>query len=388
MRLLPIRLAQYPAVLGSTRWATAAQRKSGLQRMINILVAGGIALAVSILLTPFLIALFTRQGFGQEIRVEGPASHQAKRGTPTMGGVAIIVGLWAGYLGSHLVAMGGDGPSASALLILGLATALGIVGFLDDYIKLRMKRSLGLKATGKYVGQISAAVIFAVLALQFRNGNGLTAGNVELSLVRQSTFFTMAPIVFVLFCVFLVVAWSNAVNLTDGLDGLAAGSMTLVLGAYTVMTFWQYRQSCATNSVAGCYQVRDPLDLAVVCAAAAGACIGFLWWNAAPAKIFMGDTGSLALGGLLAGLSVVSKTELIAVVFGALFVAESASVVIQVASFKSTGKRPFRMAPIHHHFELGGWAETTVIIRLWLFAAIASALGLGLFYSEFLAAVG
>ena len=388
MRLLPIRLAQYPAVLGSTRWATAAQRKSGLQRMINILVAGGIALAVSILLTPFLIALFTRQGFGQEIRVEGPASHQAKRGTPTMGGVAIIVGLWAGYLGSHLVAMGGDGPSASALLILGLATALGIVGFLDDYIKLRMKRSLGLKATGKYVGQISAAVIFAVLALQFRNGNGLTPGNVELSLVRQSTFFTMAPIVFVLFCVFLVVAWSNAVNLTDGLDGLAAGSMTLVLGAYTVMTFWQYRQSCATNSVAGCYQVRDPLDLAVVCAAAAGACIGFLWWNAAPAKIFMGDTGSLALGGLLAGLSVVSKTELIAVVFGALFVAESASVVIQVASFKSTGKRPFRMAPIHHHFELGGWAETTVIIRLWLFAAIASALGLGLFYSEVLAAVG
>ena len=358
--------------------------------MRQILFASGIALAVSILLTPVLIKTFSRQGFGQEIRVEGPKSHQSKRGTPTMGGVAILAGLWAGYWGSHLIGIGyhADGPSASGLLVLALTTVLGGVGFLDDFIKIRKQRNLGLNATGKYIGQISAAVIFGILALQFRGKSGLTSGSTHLSYVRDITTVSVSAVFFVLFVCGLVMAWSNAVNLTDGLDGLAAGSMSLVLGAYVIITFWQYRNACETSPGQGCYDVRDPLDLALICAAGAGACIGFLWWNAAPAKIFMGDTGSLALGGMLAGISVTTRTELLMVVIGALFVAEAASVVIQVAVFRSARRRIFRMAPFHHHFELAGWAETTVIIRFWLLAAIASAIGLSLFYSEYLSAIG
>ncbi|MFD3812387.1 phospho-N-acetylmuramoyl-pentapeptide-transferase [Rhodococcus sp. NPDC058639] len=358
--------------------------------MRQILFAAGIALAVSILLTPVLIKAFSRQGFGQEIRVEGPQSHQSKRGTPTMGGVAILAGLWAGYWGSHLIGLGYDaqGPTASGLLVLGLTTALGGVGFLDDFIKIRKQRNLGLNKTAKLVGQLVAAVAFGILALQFRNSDGLTPASTDLSYVRDIATVSMGSIVFILFVYLLVSAWSNAVNLTDGLDGLAAGSMALVLGAYVIITFWQYRNACVVEPTAGCYDVRDPLDLALLCAAAAAACIGFLWWNAAPAKIFMGDTGSLALGGMLAGLSVTTRTELLMVVIGALFVAEAASVVIQVAVFRSSRRRVFRMAPFHHHFELGGWAETTVIIRFWLLAAIASAIGLALFYSEYLAAIG
>jgi len=356
----------------------------------QILFAAGIALAVSILLTPVLIKAFSRQGFGQEIRVEGPQSHQSKRGTPTMGGVAILAGLWAGYWGSHLIGMAYDaeGPTASGLLVLGLTTALGGVGFLDDFIKIRKQRNLGLNKTAKLVGQLVVAVAFGILALQFRNADGLTPASTDLSYVRDIATVSMGSVVFILFMYLLVSAWSNAVNLTDGLDGLAAGSMSLVLGAYVIITFWQYRNSCVAEPTKGCYDVRDPLDLALLCAAGAAACIGFLWWNAAPAKIFMGDTGSLALGGMLAGLSVTTRTELLMVVIGALFVAEAASVLIQVAVFRSSRRRVFRMAPFHHHFELGGWAETTVIIRFWLLAAIASAIGLALFYSEYLAAIG
>ena len=354
------------------------------------MVAAGLALVVSILLTPYLISLFTRQGFGQEIRQEGPASHQAKRGTPTMGGVAIVVALWAGYFGAHGVGafLDADGPSASALLVLGLTTVLAVVGFLDDFIKLRKQRNLGLNKTSKLVGQLLAAVGFGVLALRFRDADGLTPASSQLSFARDIATISLGGVGFVLFCYLLVSAWSNAVNLTDGLDGLAAGSMAMVLGSYVVVSFWQSRNDCTVSASAGCYQVRDPLDLAILSAAAVGGCIGFLWWNAAPAKIFMGDTGSLALGGMLAGLSMVTRTELLLIVLGALFVMEAVSVVVQVAVFRTTRRRVFRMAPFHHHFELAGWAETTVIIRFWLLVAISCALGVALFYSEWLAAVG
>ena len=355
--------------------------------MRQILFAGGIALFVAILLTPLLIKIFSKQGFGQEIRTEGPASHQAKRGTPTMGGVAIIAGTWAGYGGSHLIGMmfDADPPSASGLLVLGLATVLGGVGFLDDFLKIRKQHNLGLNKTAKTLGQLLAAVLFGVLVLRFVN----TEGPAALSYVRDINTVTMSGVVFVLFCLLLVSAWSNAVNFTDGLDGLAAGAMAMVLGAYVVITFWQYRNSCVrTDYDVGCYQVDAPLDLALIAISAGAACVGFLWWNAAPAKIFMGDTGSLALGGLIAGLSVTSKTELLAVVLGALFVAEAASVVIQIAVFRTSGRRVFRMAPFHHHFEIGGWPETTVIIRFWLLSAMASAVGLALFYGEYLGAIG
>ncbi|GAA1016214.1 phospho-N-acetylmuramoyl-pentapeptide-transferase [Nocardiopsis tropica] len=355
--------------------------------MIQILFAGGISLAVAILLTPVLIRVFSRQGFGQEIRVEGPESHQTKRGTPSMGGVAIVVALWAGYLGAHLLGWNsGPGPSASARYLLGLATPLGCVGFLDDFIKIYKQRNLGLNKTAKTVGQTIAALIFGVLALQFPNAQGITPASEHLSYTRDINAISMGAIVFVLFCWFVVSAWSNAVNFTDGLDGLAAGSMAMVLGSYVLITFWQYRYACTgpRGPSAGCYDVRDPLDLALIAVAAGGACLGFLWWNAAPAKIFMGDTGSLMLGGLLAGLSITTRTELLAVVLGALFVAEMVSVVTQIAVFRTTGRRVFRMAPFHHHFELAGWAETTVIIRFWLLTAISCGLGLVLFYAEFL----
>ncbi|MBO0865962.1 MAG: phospho-N-acetylmuramoyl-pentapeptide-transferase [Mycobacterium sp.] len=358
--------------------------------MIEILIAVAIALTVSIMLTPVLIRLFTMQGFGHEIREDGPPTHQTKRGTPSMGGVAILAGIWGGYLGTHLagLAVGGEGPSASGLLVLLLATVLGAVGFVDDLIKIRRSRNLGLNKTAKTVGQVTAAVLFGVLVLGFRNDGGLKPASADLSYVREIATVTLAPAVFVLFCVLIVYSWSNAVNFTDGLDGLAGGSMAMVTAAYVLITFWQYRNACATAPGLGCYNVRDPLDLALVAAATAGACIGFLWWNAAPAKIFMGDTGSLALGGIIAGLSVTSRTEILAVVLGSLFVAEITSVVLQVLAFRSTGRRVFRMAPFHHHFELVGWAETTVIIRFWLLTAISCGLGVALFYSEWLAATG
>ncbi len=353
--------------------------------MKNILVAAGIALAVSILLTPLVIRLFVRQGFGQEIREEGPRSHRSKRGTPTMGGVAIVLAVWAGYLGTHVVAARGLGPpTASALLVLLLFTALGAVGFLDDFIKIRRQRNLGLNKTSKLVGQFVTAVVFAVLAVRFANDSADTM--VKLSFVRAIDVISFGVIGFVLFCYLLVSAWSNAVNLTDGLDGLAAGTAAMVLATYVIVAFWQYRNACDMFTAPGCYQVRDPLDVAVVAATSVGACVGFLWWNAAPARIFMGDTGSLALGGLVAGLSVVSHTELLLVVIGGVFVVEALSVTLQIIVFRTTHRRLFRMAPFHHHFELAGWAETTVIIRFWLLAAICCALGLGIFYSEWLTA--
>ena len=381
--------ASNAAGLGALADSLAADGR-GDTAMIDILIAVGISLTVSILLTPMLIRLFSRQGFGHEIREDGPPSHKTKRGTPSMGGVAILAGIWAGYLGTHLAGLlfNGNGPSASGLLVLFLATTLGAVGFVDDLIKIRRARNLGLNKTAKTVGQITAAVLVGVLVLQFRNDAGLTPGTSDLSYVREIATVTLAPALFVLFCVIVVSAWSNAVNFTDGLDGLAAGSMAMVTAAYVLITFWQYRNACATAPGLGCYNVRDPLDLAIIAASTAGACIGFLWWNAAPAKIFMGDTGSLALGGIIAGISVTSRTEILAVVLGSLFVAEIVSVVVQILAFRTTGRRVFRMAPFHHHFELVGWAETTVIIRFWLLTAISCGLGVALFYSEWLAATG
>jgi phospho-N-acetylmuramoyl-pentapeptide-transferase len=354
--------------------------------VISILIAAAAGLLVSILLTPYLIRVFSRQGFGQEIREEGPKGHKSKRGTPTMGGVAIIVATVVGYFAAHLINWMGnrnnEGPTASGLLVLFLAVALGVVGFLDDFIKIRRQRNLGLNKTAKTVGQVVVGIAFAVLSLQFADGRGLTPVSQSLSYVRDVAIITFPAAIFVLFCLVVISGWSNAVNFTDGLDGLAGGASAMVLATYVVISFWQERLNCASTPQAACYNVRDPLDLAVVAAAAVGACVGFLWWNAAPAKIFMGDTGALALGGLVAGLSMTTRTELLAIVIGGLFMVEMISVVAQIAVFRTTRRRLFRMAPFHHHFELAGWAETTVIIRFWLLAAICCMFGLGLFYSE------
>lgn len=364
--------------------------------MANIILSGVISFLVAVLFTPVLVRRFSAEGLGQEIREDGPKMHLRKRGTPTMGGIAIITGIVVAYAcpGIYGMVSGSGGFTVSGLLVLGLTLALGGLGFADDYIKLAMERNLGLNKKAKLIGQAAAALIFGALILRFPNEHGFTPGSSHLSYARDIGGFDLAlgggilgTIVFLIFIYILVSAWSNAVNLTDGLDGLAGGSTALVLATYCVITFWQFAHRCQ-GTAGACYAVRDPLDLGVLAAAGVGGCLGFLWWNAAPAKIFMGDTGSLALGGMVAGLSVASRTELLMIVIGLLFVVEAASVVIQVASFKSTGKRVFRMAPIHHHFENGGWAETTVVIRFWILTAIACVVGLGLFFGDWSALVG
>jgi phospho-N-acetylmuramoyl-pentapeptide-transferase len=280
----------------------------------------------------------------------------------------------------------GRGPTASGLLVLGLMTGLGLVGFLDDFIKIRKQRSLGLNALSKFTGQLVVGVAFAMGALQFRNAAGLTPASTQLSFVRDYAGISLGSAGFVLFAYLVITATSNAVNLTDGLDGLAAGSSIMVFGAYVAIGFWQFRNSCVLQpELAQCYTARDPLDIALVAAAAMGACFGFLWWNCSPAKIFMGDTGSLAIGGAFAGIAIVTQTQLLLVVLGGLFVIETLSVIIQIGVFKLTRKRVFNMAPIHHHFELAGWVENTVIVRFWIIAGLAVAFGLGVFYAEYLA---
>jgi phospho-N-acetylmuramoyl-pentapeptide-transferase len=348
----------------------------------GVLVAALVALVVSLLGTPTVIKLFRRQGYGQEIREDGPSSHLMKRGTPTMGGTVIIVATLLGYFGAHLVTR--NGFTASGLLVLMVMTGLGLVGFLDDYIKIRKQRSLGLTARTKFAGQAAVAIAFGLLAVRFKNSSDQLPASTFISIVRD-TDISVSLIGFPLLAWMIIAATSNAVNLTDGLDGLAAGTSAMVFGAYVVISFWQFGNICTPGDlVAGCYWVRDPLDVALVSAAAMGACFGFLWWNASPAKIFMGDTGSLALGGAFASIAIVSRTELLLFVLGGLFVVETLSVILQVAFFKATRKRVFNMAPIHHHFELAEWPETTVIIRFWIVSGLAVAFGLGLFYAEFL----
>jgi phospho-N-acetylmuramoyl-pentapeptide-transferase len=288
-----------------------------------------------------------------------------------------------GYFTAHLLSSE-RGPSASGLLLLYLLTGMGVVGFLDDFIKIRNQRNLGLSATAKFVGQFGVGISFAILALRFRDDTGLTPASTKLSFVRDIPQISLTAVGFVLFAYLVISGTSNAVNLTDGLDGLAAGSAAMVFGAYTAISFYQFRNACETVTTAACYSARDPLDVALISAAAMAACFGFLWWNAHPARIIMGDTGSLALGGLLAGIAIVSRTELLLVVLGGLFVVETLSVIIQVAVFKTRRRRVFKIAPIHHHFELAGWAEMTVIVRFWIIAGLAVAFGLGLFYAEFI----
>jgi phospho-N-acetylmuramoyl-pentapeptide-transferase len=348
----------------------------------TILLSAAVSMAVALFGTPVAIRIFTRRGLGQEIRAEGPA-HQSKRGTPTMGGTVIIVASLIGYLVGHVFTR--EPMSASGLLVLFLMTGMGLVGFVDDFIKLYMRRSLGLRSGAKLIGQAVVGGTFAILALHFPDGYDLTPASLHLSFLSDFGI-AIGPVFFVVWVIVMAAGTSNGVNLTDGLDGLATGAAILVLAAYVIIGNWQLRNDCTSQLVPNCYDVRDPLDLAVVAAVVMGACFGFLWWNAPPAKIFMGDVGSLSLGGVLAGLAIVSKTELLLPVLGGLFVIITLSVVIQVSVFKAskirTGHpiRVFRMAPLQHHFEQVGWAETTIVVRFWLIAGIFVALGLGIFY--------
>lgn len=351
--------------------------------MRAILLGGGIALLISLLGTRVVINLFTQWGYGQEIRDDGPTSHHTKRGTPTMGGVVIILAAVIGYFAAKLITL--TSPSASALLLLFLFVGMGLVGFLDDFIKISKQRSLGLRSKAKMAGQTIIALVFGFLALSkwLEDENGRTPASEKVSFLRELDWFVLPTILAILLIWLFVAGFSNAVNLTDGLDGLAAGASVMVFGAYTLVNIWQNNQFCQDEPSATCYNVRDPLDLAIIAAAITGACFGFLWWNASPAKIFMGDTGSLALGSALAGFAILTRTELLLVVLGGLFVLETVSVMMQVGFFKLTkGKRIFRMAPIHHHFEMLGWEQVTVVIRFWIITGLFVATGLGIFYAE------
>jgi phospho-N-acetylmuramoyl-pentapeptide-transferase len=352
--------------------------------MRAVLYASVIALVCSLIGTPMAVKFFARRGYGQEIREDGPQTHQVKRGTPTMGGTVVVLSTLIGYFVTKLAT--GKWPTDSALLVLFLMTGLGAVGFVDDFIKIFKQRSLGLRAKAKLVGQSIVTVAFAVLVLHFPNSMGLTPASDHVSFLYDIGWLGLGPVLFVVFAYLLIAGWSNAVNLTDGLDGLATGASVMAFSAYVVIGVWQYGQSCGSSPSKGCYEVRDPLDLAIVAASLMGACFGFLWWNAAPAKIYMGDTGSLALGGAFAGLAICSRTELLAVIIGGLFLLEMFSVIIQVGYFKaSKGKRVFKMAPLHHHFEMLGWPEVNVVIRFWIIAGLCVALSLGVFYGGFAA---
>lgn len=351
--------------------------------MRSILLAGGLALVGTLFGTRFAIAMMVKAGYGQFIRDDGPTSHHTKRGTPTMGGIVIIVAVILAYFIGHLITW--SPPTASGLLVLYLFAGLGLVGFLDDWTKISKARSLGLNSRAKLAGQALVAVSFAILSFQFPNDRGVTPASSAVSFLRDLDWLPLPLWLAVLWIVVIIASWSNAANLTDGLDGLATGAATMVFVAYVVVNIWQSRQWCSVLSSAGpqCYEVRDPFDLAAVAMALAGACFGFLWWNASPAKIFMGDTGSLAIGGAFAALSIFTRTEFLMLIMAGLFLIITLSVVLQIGYFKLTkGKRLFKMAPLQHHFELLGWAEITIVVRFWIICGLCVALGLGLFYAE------
>jgi phospho-N-acetylmuramoyl-pentapeptide-transferase len=346
--------------------------------MISILIAVAIAFVASIFGTPLAIRMLRDRNIGQFIQeeVEG---HAHKRGTPTMGGIVIILSVVVGYLAAHLRvwewgvglnvrALGFEGQGLLALMAF---IGMGVIGFLDDFVKYARKQNMGLSKRWKFFGQLVVAVLFAWGAVALGTST-------ELSFTR-GLGIDLGPWLYGLLVLFLLTAAANAVNLTDGLDGLVAGSAGLVFGAYVLIAFWQTRNPSF-------YHVDGAGDLAVLAGAVVGAVLGFLWWNAAPARIFMGDTGSQAIGGALAAMALLTNTQLLLILLGGLYMMTTVSVILQVFTFRVWGKRIFKMAPIHHHFELKGWPETTIIIRFWILAGLGVAVGVGMFYADFLRA--
>ncbi|HJV44823.1 MAG TPA: phospho-N-acetylmuramoyl-pentapeptide-transferase [Bacillota bacterium] len=307
-----------------------------------LLFAIAAAFLIAVLLGPLFIPFLRRLKFGQSIREEGPKSHQKKAGTPTMGGIIIILAL-------SFTVFKFANSTMELFILMFLTLGYGLLGFLDDFIKISFKRNLGLTARQKLFGQLAIAVILYYVLVQ----NGFDT----------SVYLPGTPLSFDLkwgylpFLIFITVGSSNAVNLTDGLDGLLAGSSAIAFSAYAIIA-WMATQ----------------INVAIFCAAVVGAVLGFLVFNAHPAKVFMGDTGSLALGGALAAVAILTKTELLLAVIGGVFVLEALSVMIQVVSFKTRGKRVFRMSPLHHHYELGGWSEWRVVVTFWILGLILAGL--------------
>ncbi len=338
--------------------------------MIALLIAASSAMFVSLVGTRYLIPSLQARGVGQPIRLDGPRGHITKAGTPTMGGVAVVTAAVVGYVVSHLRAE--TVITRSGIVLLAAVCGAGLVGLADDWIKVSRERNLGLNKRAKLIGLIGVGVGFAVATVWWVNLDA-AIGFTRL----DGNSLRIPAVAWMLWAVVIVLGTSNAVNLTDGLDGLAAGAASVAFAAFVVVGYWAFRHPTS-------YDVKHPLDLAIVAAAMAGACAGFLWWNAPPARIFMGDTGSLAIGTAMAGLAMLLHVDLLLPVIGGLYVIETASVIIQVGSFRLFGRRLFRMAPMHHHLELGGWPETTVLIRLWVVNSLLVALALGLYYADFL----
>lgn len=346
--------------------------------MIVMLASAAVAFLVTILLTPVAIRFFRAREIGQFIQDE--VAHDHKQGTPTMGGVVMILAVIAGWLVAHVDARTPEGDwslswrefQIPGLLVLVAFLGMGLIGFLDDLSKVTRARNLGLKKRWKFAGQLAISSLFAWGAINY----GVAT---QLSFTRP--FGVDLGWLYAVWVLVMLTAAANAVNFTDGLDGLAAGSGALVFGAFVIISFWEFRHP-------EFYEIVGTLELAILSAALAGAALGFLWWNAAPAKIIMGDTGSQAMGGAMAAMALLTNTHLLLVVLGGLYVMETVSVILQVVAFRGFGKRIFRMAPVHHHFELKGWPETTIIVRFWILAALFVALGLGLFYGDFIMSGG
>ncbi len=346
--------------------------------MYKVLGAAFLSGLICIVLTPWFIKLLQRRSYGQVIREDGPHAHFVKKGTPTMGGLLIVLGTVVAYL--LLSARTPEG-----LVVIGTMVACASLGFADDFIQIRKERSLGLKPSVKFLGQLVIAIGFTYFATQFSYGSypALPAKLSFLGVLGPGLGWLFFIWVFI-----MITASSNAVNLTDGLDGLATGSMILVMSAYLLIAFTMFRHPITQHHKFYDFTGQPALDIAIICGAVLGACVGFLWWNASPAKIFMGDTGSLALGGVMAAIAIMTRTQFLLFIIGGLFVIEAMSVIIQVGVFKLTkGKRVFRMAPIHHHFELGGWSEFTVMIRLWIICGFCVLVGFAIYYVDFVSRV-
>jgi phospho-N-acetylmuramoyl-pentapeptide-transferase len=340
--------------------------------MLSLIVAGGFALLVAALSTPALVRFLQARRIGQPVRSDGPASHWSKAGTPTMGGIvivgAVVIGFLLGHVGTHV------GFSRAGALVVGTVVVYGVIGFLDDYIKVRNRRSLGLNKRAKFILQFGVAILFGVLAITWvHTETTLSFTSATVPGIQLHTFL------WIVLAVVMLTGTSNAVNLTDGLDGLAAGSATFCFAVLALIGYWSFRHFSI-------YHLGSALDLGLSSIALAGACLGFLWWNAAPARIYMGDTGSLSIGAGLAALCLLLNLDLLLIVIGGLFVFETLSVIAQVISFRIFHRRIFKMAPLHHHFELMGWPETTVIVRFWILAGIFAVVGLGIYYAGFLTA--
>ena len=353
--------------------------------MLSLLISGSVALVVSLLGTPLLIRWLRARGIGQQIREDGPSGNFTKAGTPTMGGLVIVLAAALGYAAGHVrTASRGHLKITAVFTTPGLCVIFaiigaGLVGAVDDWIKVRQGHNQGLNKRAKSLGLVTVAVVFAVLAERWAHIH------TDVSFVRLSgSSLDIGAVGWGVFAVLAMVGSANAVNLTDGLDGLAAGSSAFAFSALVVIGFWGFRHPAFYHYV----HAANALDLAGIAAGMVGGCAGFLWWNAAPAQIFMGDVGALAIGAGLAAVCLVGGFDLLLPLIGGLFVFETMSVIIQVASFRIFHRRVFRMAPIHHHFELGGWPETTVIVRFWMVGALFTALALGIFYYNFISLGG